>query len=315
MNDPRFGRRAHSDPTPEIDGERLQKVLAESGLGSRRDCEQAIRAGRVRVNGRRVVSLPCLVRPERDLIEVDGAVVTAGRHSRAAQRDYLYLLLNKPRGVISTARDPGGRPNVVAMVGPAVPPGERVYPVGRLDADSTGLVLLTNDGELAFRLTHPRYGVRKEYLVAVQGRLTPECIASLQKGLYLAERGPAGGARRARLAALRVLKQRVDRHRGDQSLVSVTLTEGQNREIRRLFARVGLKVRSLERVAIGPLRQGGLDPGRFRRLRPGEIAALRASTLAPDPSRESPMPRSPLHPIGPVPASPAPAGRLPARGR
>jgi len=251
-------------------------VLADAGIASRRDCEFAIRAGRVRVNSRTVHALPCLVDPLHDLIEYDGAVVDVARRAPGRQRGRLYLMLNKPRGVISTARDPGGRPNVVAMVAPAVPPGERVFPVGRLDADSTGLVLLTNDGELAHRLAHPSHGAAKEYLVAVQGALPPQSLERLSRGMFLADRGaPQGGAKRAKLERLRVLRHTKDRRRGDLSLVSVTLHEGQNREIRRLFARVGAKVKSLERVAIGPLKLGKLRAGHFRALRPDEVLALR----------------------------------------
>lgn len=275
MRDPRFPDRQTEAPQRDS-GERLEKVLADAGVASRRDCEFAIRAGRVRVNSRTVHALPCLVDPLHDLIEYDGAVVDAARRAPGRQRGRLYLMLNKPRGVISTARDPGGRPNVVAMVAPAVPPGERVFPVGRLDADSTGLVLLTNDGELAHRLAHPSHGAAKEYLVAVQGALPPESLGRLSRGMFLADRGsPQGGAKRARLERLRVLRHTRDRRRGDLSLVSVTLHEGQNREIRRLFARVGAKVKSLERVAIGPLKLGRLRSGHFRALRADEVLALR----------------------------------------
>ncbi len=267
-------RRGRAEPAAA--GERLQKVLADAGIASRRDCEFAIRAGRVRVNGRRVLELPCLVDAARDLIEFDGAVVDTRRRATARPRERLYLMLNKPRGVISTARDPGGRANVVDMVRAAVPAGDRVYPVGRLDADSTGLVLLTNDGELAHRLAHPSHGVAKEYRVAVQGELSDEALARLSRGMYLADvSSPDGGAKRAQLERLRVLKRMRDRRRGDLSLVSVTLHEGQNREIRRLFARVGIKVRSLERVALGSLKLGGLPSGRFRALRAEEVLALR----------------------------------------
>jgi len=276
MHDPRF-RDQIPAPVRRDGGERLQKVLADAGIASRRDCEFAIRAGRVRVNGRRVLSLPCLIDPARDLIEFDGAVVDT-QHRFAGGHDRLYLMLNKPRGVISTARDPGGRANVVDMVRAAVPAGDRVYPVGRLDADSTGLVLLTNDGELAHRLAHPGLGVAKEYRVAVQGELSDEALARLAKGMYLADANSRErGAKRARLQQIRVLKHMKDRRRGDLSLVSVTLREGQNREIRRLFARLGIKVRSLERVALGALQLGKLPNGHFRRLRNEEILALRRS--------------------------------------
>jgi 23S rRNA pseudouridine2605 synthase len=187
-------------------------------------------------------------------------------------------MLNKPKGIISTARDPGGRANVVDMVRSAVPRGDRVYPVGRLDADSTGLVLLTNDGELAHRLAHPSSEIPKTYRVAVQGALSPAALAQLSKGVFLADRGsPQGGARRARLQDVRVLKRVRDRRHGDLSLVTVTLTEGQNREIRRLFARVGARVRSLERIALGTITLGRLPRGHFRPLRGEEILALRRS--------------------------------------
>lgn len=277
MRDPRFPNRQPAAPLGET-GSRLEKVLADAGVASRRDCEFAIRAGRVRVNGRPVHALPCLVDAARDLIEFDGEVVDTARRGAGRSRGRLYLMLNKPRGVISTARDPGGRPNVVAMVAPAVPRDERVYPVGRLDADSTGLVLLTNDGELAHRLAHPSHGAAKEYRVAVQGALPADALTRLSRGMFLADVGkPAGGAKRARLERLRVLRQVKDRRRGDLSLVSVTLHEGQNREIRRLFARVGARVKSLERVAIGPLKLGKLRAGHFRHLRPDEVLALRRS--------------------------------------
>jgi pseudouridine synthase len=277
MHDPRFRDRRHLPPVPQ-DGERIQKVLADAGVASRRDVEFAIRAGRVRVNGRRVLTLPCLVDPARDLIELDGEVLDLGAGGARRDRERLYLMLNKPKGVLSTARDPGGRPNVVDLVQPAVPRGDRVYPVGRLDADSTGLVLLTNDGELAHRLAHPSSGIPKEYLVTVQGTLSDTALARLSKGLFLAGNGaPGGGAKRARMEAVRVLKRMKDRRRGDLSLVSVTLTEGQNREIRRLFARVDIKVRGLERVALGTLRLGRLPPGRYRALAGEEVLELRRS--------------------------------------
>jgi 23S rRNA pseudouridine2605 synthase len=275
MHDPRF-RDIYRAPPPRDEGTRLEKALADAGVFSRRDAEFAIRAGRVRLNGRRVTELPCLVDPARDLVELDGEIVDLrGRHG-AKPHERIYLMLHKPKGVISTARDPGGRANVVDMVRAAVPAGERVYPVGRLDADSTGLVLLTNDGELAHRLAHPSSRIEKEYRVAVQGSLSPAALATLAKGMFLADRdSPAGGARRARMKDVRVLKRVRNRRDGDLSLVSVTLTEGQNREIRRLFARVGVKVRSLERVSLGSLELGRLPRGHFRALRGEEVLALR----------------------------------------
>lgn len=285
MRDPRFPeprrepRRAARRPAPPAAaGERLEKALADAGVFSRRDAEFAVRAGRVRVNGRRVDALPCLVDPARDLIELDGDIVEMRGRPGARLRPRLYFMLNKPKGVISTARDPGGRANVVDLVRAGVPPGERVYPVGRLDADSTGLVLLTNDGELAHRLAHPSSGIPREYRVFVRGALTGDALGRLTQGMYLADPAArAGGAKRARMQSVRVLKRQKDRHRGDLSLVSVTLAEGQNREIRRLFARVGIKVRSLERVALGALTLGRLPRGQFRALRGEEILQLRRS--------------------------------------
>jgi pseudouridine synthase len=277
MRDPRFPHRPAQAAEPQT-GERLQKVLADAGLASRRDVEFAVRAGRVRVNGRRVVTLPCLVDPARDLIELDGEVVELSGRPDARMRERLYLMLNKPKGVISTARDPGGRANVVDLVSAGVPAGDRVYPVGRLDADSTGLVLLTNDGELAHRLAHPSSRIPKEYRVAVQGALTDGALAQLSKGIFLADvSSREGGAKRARMQSVRVLKRTKNRRHGDLSLVSVTLAEGQNREIRRLFARVGIKVRSLERTALGSLHLGRLPRGQFRALNGEEVLALRRS--------------------------------------
>ena len=256
-------------------------MLADAGVFSRRDAEFAIRAGRLRVNGRRVTELPCLVDPARDLVELDGEVVDLRGRPGARPRERLYLMLNKPKGVISTARDPGGRANVVDMVRAAVPAGERVYPVGRLDADSTGLVLLTNDGELAHRLAHPSSGIAKEYRVAIQGALSHEALAQLGEGHVPRRRRLAARAARSarRCATVRVLKRVRDRRRGDLSLVSITLTEGQNREIRRLFARVGIKVKSLERVALGAL--AARAPAARALPRPARRGDPRAAPLGP----------------------------------
>jgi len=294
---PRPPRRGQGKPRaalkdrPEASGppgtERLQKVLADAGVASRRDCELAIRAGRIRVNGKTIRELPCWVRADNDLVELDGEIIDITRRRRFDQA-YLYFAANKPKGVISTARDPEGRAHVVGLVSAALPRGQRVYPVGRLDADSTGLVLLTNDGELAHRLAHPRYGVSKDYRVTVEGKLDADIIASLKRGIYLADSsaiarskaaGRGGGAKRASVESLRVLKSSKDRRTGGLSLLAITLSEGQNREIRRLLARVGLKVRKLERVSIGPLHLKGLKPGAFRALTPPEIAALKKAVL------------------------------------
>ena len=152
-------------------GVRLQKAMADAGIGARRDCEEMITAGRVRVNGKVVTTLPCFVDPSRDVVELDGEVIelpeTASGDSGAAKapRAYTYVLVNKPKGVITTTHDPQGRRNVLDLLPPALRRDERLYPVGRLDGDSTGLLLITNDGDLAFQLTHPKFGVAKEYRV------------------------------------------------------------------------------------------------------------------------------------------------------
>jgi len=281
-------RTAAAQPDAPDGAARLQKVLAEAGIASRRDCELAIRAGRIRVNGSTVRELPCWVRPGKDLVELDGEIVDTARRARVDRSGYVYIAANKPKGVISTVRDPQGRQHVVGLAGALVPRGQRVYPVGRLDADSTGLVLLTNDGDLAYRLTHPRYGVAKRYRVTVQGRIDGETMARLKRGMFLADsasiarskgsRGPGGG-RRAAFDEIRLLKTFKHRAIGDVTLLDVTLREGQNREIRRLLARVGLKVRRLERVAIGPLELRGLKPGAARRLSRAEADSLRRAVL------------------------------------
>lgn len=303
-DDPRFRNtrqpsrpppRRRPKPRPQATGtagppgtERLQKVMADAGVASRRDCELAVRAGRIRVNGQIIRELPCWIRPDNDLVELDGEIVDVKRRGRVTQ-SYLYFAVNKPKGVISTARDPEGRTHVVDLVTHALPRGQRVYPVGRLDADSTGLILLTNDGELAHRLAHPRYEIEKGYRVTVEGVLDSEVIASLKRGVYLADpraiahskadkRG--GGGKRTAMDSVRVLRTTKDRRTGGLSLLAVTLREGQNREIRRLLARVGLKVRKLERVSIGPLQLKSLKPGTFRTLTPAEVAALQRSVLA-----------------------------------
>ncbi len=244
----------------------------------------------MRVNGRPVHSLPCLVRPQDDLIEFDGEIIDTARRVQRAREAHLYFAANKPKGVISTVRDPEGRVNVVSLVAGRLPRGRRVYPVGRLDADSTGLVLLTDDGELTHRLAHPRHGVAKEYHVTAEGVLDPAGLDRLRRGIYLAgpeaiarskAAGGGGGARRATVGNIRVLKSWKDRRTGGVAVLSIMLREGQNREIRRLLAHVGLKVRRLERVAIGPLKLGSLKTGAARPLTEAEIAALRSAVLLP----------------------------------
>lgn len=271
--------------TAPMTGVRLQKAMADAGIGARRDCEDMITAGRVRVNGKVIATLPCFVDPSRDVVELDGEVLVLPETTRtaanAAPRTHTYVLVNKPKGVITTTRDPEGRRNVLDLLPPALRRDERLYPVGRLDGDSTGLLLITNDGDLAFQLTHPKFGVTKEYRVMCAGLASDEQLQALKRGMYLVTPATDGTktAKKASMEAVRIVKRFVDRNRGDRTLLSITLREGQNREIRRMLARVGLKVRELERVAIGPLRAADLKPGQAKLLGKKDVERLKAATL------------------------------------
>lgn len=272
-------------------GVRLQKAMADAGLGARRDCEEMITAGRVKVNGRIVAILPCFVDPANDTVELDHEVIKlpvpeSDADSPAAttstkSRSHVYVLINKPKGVITTTSDPEGRRNVLDLVPDSIRRDERLFPVGRLDGDSTGLLLITNDGELAYQLTHPKFGITKEYRVLTSGLATDEQLKKLRAGMYLVNPTADGTktSKRAALESVRIIKRFVDRARGDRTMLSVTLREGQNREIRRMLARVGLKVRELERVAIGPLRAGDLKPGQAKLLGKKDVERLRAATF------------------------------------
>jgi len=234
------------------EGVRLQKVLAAAGLGSRRACEELIAAGRVEVDGSRVTELGTRIDPLTAVVRVDGErVVTVP--------DTVVLVLNKPRGVVSTMSDERGRPCVGDLV--AERP-ERVFHVGRLDADTSGLLVLTNDGELANRLAHPRHGVEKTYVATVRGTITREAERVLRTGVDL-EDGPAV------CDAVRVRA-----HADGRSQVEVVLHEGRNRIVRRMFDAVGFPVIDLVRTAFGPLHLGGMKPGALRPLRPEEVRAL-----------------------------------------
>jgi 23S rRNA pseudouridine2605 synthase len=272
--------------SPPANTVRLQKAMADAGIGARRDCEEIIAAGRVRVNGKAVTKLPCFIDPSRDVVDLDGEVIDIpldAVRSEQPTRAFSYVLLNKPKGVITTTRDPEGRRNVLDFVPPALR-RDRLFPVGRLDADSTGLLLLTNDGDFAYQLTHPKFGIAKEYRVTCTGLATPEQMQQLKRGMYLFSPSQDGArsTKRASMESVKILKRFVDRSRGDRTVLSITLREGQNREIRRMLARVGLKVRELERVAIGPLRAPGLKPGMTKLLGKRDVERLRAATLSTD---------------------------------
>jgi 23S rRNA pseudouridine2605 synthase len=226
--------------------------LAAAGLGSRRQCEELITAGRVEVDRHVVTELGTRVDPLGQQIRVDGVPL--------ARPKLIYYAVNKPVGVLCTNRDPSGRPRVVDLV-PAK--DARLFTIGRLDLHSDGLILVTNDGELANRLTHPRYGVRKTYRVVVAGRPERDALKKLLQGVHLAE----GAARAERVETKST--------HGDSTVLELVLREGKNREIRRILARVGHKVLRLTRVAVGPVRLGTLPSGGYRRLTGEEVTALR----------------------------------------
>ncbi|HMN97628.1 MAG TPA: pseudouridine synthase [Phycisphaerales bacterium] len=243
-------------------GERLQRVMADAGVGSRRHCEALIEAGAVSVNGEVVDHLPAWVDPRED------RVVVGGRPLAGAPERHVYVLLHKPRGVVSTNDDPEGRPRAIDLVEhPARP---RLFPVGRLDMDSSGLLLLTNDGDLAQRLTHPRFEVHKGYEVLVEGRLDDEEVRRLEAGIFLPERGRQG--RRTSESTLTLIKR--DR---DRTLLSMELREGRNRQVRRMMLRLGHPVKKLKRVRLGPLTLKGVAIGAWRDLTARELSALRTA--------------------------------------
>lgn len=258
-------------------GQRLQKVMAEAGIASRRECELYISQGRVRVNGLLVNALPAWVDGQHDRIELDGLLVRVTKRVTQSSGAHVYVLLHKPRGVITTVHDPEGRKTVMELIKVPAEFHGRVFPVGRLDADSTGLLLLTSDGDLAHRLTHPSYEVPKQYLVSVKGRLEVEDLARLRDGLILATpRTVRGGlaVRKVTMTEVVIAGYQRDATRGDRTVLKVTLQEGQNREIRRMMERLGYKVRRLKRIALGPLKLGTLSAGNFRMLTAAEVSQL-----------------------------------------
>lgn len=231
-------------------GERLQKLLARAGLGSRRACEELVAQGRVQLNGH-LAALGARADPEHDTIAVDGVAIDV-------RPDLVYLALHKPAGVVTTASDPEGRPTVLGLV----PTQPRVFPVGRLDLDTAGLLLLTNDGSFANRIAHPRYEVPKTYLAELDGELGRRHVRALRSGIELDD-GPA------RAEHVGVVGRRAGR-----TLVELTIREGRKRMIRRMFDTLGFRVRSLVRTAIGPLELGRLKEGTWRKLSGAEVLEL-----------------------------------------
>ena len=256
-----------SNPRADPQGVRLQKLLSAGGVASRRAAERLMREGRVTVNGHIVTELGSRADPIHDVVRVDERKVTPGQRRR-------YLLVNKPRGYVTTLHDPQRRPTVLDLV-PRV--RQYVYPVGRLDYDSEGLLLLTNDGELAARLTHPRHAVERVYEAVLRGVPSAAELRRLAAGVSIDGRRSAparvtllGGHRRAVVGA----------GKGhDQSRVQITLREGRNRQVRRMFEGIGHQVIRLRRVQLGPLRTRGLKPGDHRELTGEEVAALKRAVL------------------------------------
>ena len=243
--------------------QRIQKLLANAGVASRRNIEQMVREGRVSVNDNVITELPILVDPEHDRVSVDDEPVRF--HGRGTG-ERVYLILNKPRGVYSTNVAQGAQTRAIDLLPPDF--AKRVYPVGRLDAESKGLLLLTNDGDLTNHLTHPRYGVPKTYRAVVDGFVTPRDLQELERGIWLADR--AGKGSRTGRSHIKVARRSRDR-----SVLEITIREGRNRQVRRMLADLGHKVRDLTRIRMGPLTLEGLAPGRFRPLNPREVRQLR----------------------------------------
>lgn len=250
-------------------GERLQKVLARAGIGSRRTCEGFISAGRVSVNGETAV-LGRRVDPDHDGVALDGVPVIV-------RDDLVYYLLNKPRGVLTTVDDPHGRSTVMEFL----PSEPRVFPVGRLDYDSEGLLILTNDGDLTYRLTHPSFGVSKVYLAEVEGVPTRATLRTLREGVELEDGWTAPA--RARIVQIH----------GDTSAIELVIHEGRKRQVRRMCEAVDHPVIRLVRTSIGSLGDRSLAPGSWRRLEPREVRQLYASS--------NPAPEATGTPARPIP--------------
>lgn len=234
---------------------RLQKILAAAGIDSRRKCEELILEGYVEVNRKVVDTLPAFADPEKDIIKVNG------KRIRAEQK--VYFLLNKSKGVICTNRDPAGRRKAIDYVHT----DKRIFCVGRLDADTTGIIILTNDSELTNKLTHPKYELAKTYVVGVKEHILGEQVEKLKKGIWLAE-GKTGKA---------MVKVTRRTHKG--SFIEVSIRQGLNRQVRRTLARIGLTVKSLKRTKIGKLDDKGLGVGKYRKLTNAEIVYLKKITM------------------------------------
>jgi 23S rRNA pseudouridine2605 synthase len=250
--------------------ERIQKVLAAVGVASRRNIEEMVRQGRIAVNGKTMIDLPILVDPKRDKVTVDEEPV---RLASKETSERIYLIMNKPKGVYTTNVAQGVQTRAIDLLPPKFP---RVYPVGQLDAESKGLLILTNDGELTNLLTHPRYGVPKTYRAVVDGFIKPQDVQELEKGVWMADKTGKGfktGRSHIKIAT----------RTRDKSVLEITIREGRNRQIRRMLARIGHKVRDITRTRMGPLTLHGLAVGEFRPLTFRELRELRQAGRPQDP--------------------------------
>lgn len=239
--------------------ERLARFLAHAGVASRRHAEELIASGHVQVNGSVITTQGVRIDPARDRVCVNGKLVNAPAH-------HVYLLLNKPVGYICTVHDPQGRPTVLDLLPPEIRQ-MRIYPVGRLDVDTSGLLLLTNDGDFALRLSHPRYAKQKHYEVLVQGRPSPKELAVLRTGVVITE--DDGRSYKTSSAHVRLLRQA-----GNESWLALTIHEGRKRQVRRMLAAVGYPVRQLTRVGLGSLTLKGVPTGKWRYLTEAEVTML-----------------------------------------
>jgi 23S rRNA pseudouridine2605 synthase len=250
--------------------QRIQKVLAGMGVDSKRHVEQMVLDGRIKVNGKKVRELPVFVDPAEDRIDIDDVEVNSpAKRATGKQTDesHVYIIMNKPEKVYCTNVAQGEQLRAIDLL----PPGfrTRVWPVGRLDHESRGLLLLTNDGDLTHLLTHPRYGVSKVYRAVIDGWIEGDTVKKLVAGIWLADKAD-GKASKARAEHVKIVKRlRV------RSVIDITLGEGRNRQVRRMLARLGHKVRDLTRTKIGPLELGELKPGESRLLTPREVERLR----------------------------------------
>ncbi|MDE1176647.1 MAG: pseudouridine synthase [Edaphobacter sp.] len=296
---------ADSGSTPT--GDRLQKILAQAGIASRRKAEEIILEGRVQVNGQTVTELGTRAEIGKDHVRVDGKLL----HGREEQR---YYMLNKPRGYVTTLSDPEKRPTVMELMMPKKGPhGDtvRLYPVGRLDYLSEGLLLMTNDGDLANQLSKAAAGVEKTYLVKVSGMPTPESIDQLRRGIMI-DRGRLNEVRSGRRDRVITSPAKVEQVRGgDNPWFELTLTEGRNRQLRKMFEEIGHHVEKIRRIGYGALRLD-VPPGAFRELTAGEVTALGRAARG---QKVVPKQKTPEFALLKKPVPPRSAKRRPAAPR